>query len=189
MWYTVGQRQEILPAGSEKQMLKELQNFWYYYRVQTVIALIVLAAGGYLLSQRDTVKYDYDIAIISPFGCSDGQLAEIRSVLEAAGSDQTGDGEVHVKLHLYRLSLGADGQDSNEIGALDADLVGRVSGIFFTEDPEAFEEATNGLGRASDAIPVREIEKLSGCGLDGFSLLPRKDSQEKYAVMRNALTA
>ena len=30
-------------------------------------------------------------------------------------------------------------------------------------------------------VGMREIEKLSGCGLDGFSLLPRKDAQEKYA--------
>ena len=168
-------------------MKKRLQNFWYYYKIPVIIILAVLAAGIYFLSLRETEKSDYDIAVVSPRGCSDEQLRKIQSVLEQAGKDQNGDGAVSVKIHVFRFAIGKDGQDRNEIAGLDADLVGKVSGLFFTEDPEQFEESTNGIGKAADAIPVSGIPLFSGCGIDDLSLLIRADADEKYAELRSAM--
>ncbi|MBQ6503553.1 MAG: hypothetical protein IJI57_06540 [Flexilinea sp.] len=167
---------------------KRINNFWYYYKVPTIIFLLVFAAGIYLfLTHRQSVVSDYDVAIVSPRGCSDEQLEKLRSALEQAGQDQNGDGQVVVTVHLYRFALGADGQDAKAVAGLDADLVGKMSGIFFTEDPAQFEASANGLGKAADAVPVSEIPLLTGCGIDDLYLLIRADADEKYASLRSAL--
>ena len=168
-------------------MKKWLKNFWYYYKVPVIIAFVILAVGIYFLSQRRSVKSDYDAAVVSARGCSDEQLARLRSVLEQAGRDQTGDGIVTVKIHVYRFAIGTDGQDREAIAGLDADLVGKVSGLFFVDDPEQFEESTNGIGKASDAFPVSDISQLKEYGIDSLYLLVRKDMDEKYDVLKTVL--
>ena len=165
-----------------------MKNFWYYHKVHVIIILAVLAVGAYfLLTQRNSVKSDYDIAIVSAKGCSDEQMAQIRDVFQQAGTDQNGDGAVTVKVHLYRFAIGETGQDREAVAGLDADLVGKVSGIFFADNPEGFEAATNGLGKSADAIPARSIPALSACGIDALSLLVRTEADEKYTQMLFAL--
>ena len=170
-------------------MKNKLLNFWYYHKVHVIIILAVLAIGAYfLLTQQKTVKSDYDIAIVSAQGVSDEQMGQIRDVFQQAGTDQNGDGAVTVKVHLYRFAIGESGQDREAVAGLDADLVGKVSGIFFVDNPEGFESATNGLGKSADAIPTRSIPSLSPCGIDDLSLLIRAEADEKYTQVLSALT-
>ena len=169
-------------------MKKKIQNFWYYHKVPAIIILVVLAAGIYLLlTQRQSVESDYHAAVVSPQGLSGEQLARLQSVLEGIGQDQNGDGTVAVQLRVFRFAIGEDGQDMNEVAALDADLVGKESGLFFVENPEKFEQLTNAAGKAADAVAVSEIPLLSGCGIDDLFLLMRADAEEKYALLTSAL--
>ncbi len=170
-------------------MKKQLQNFWYYHKVHVIIILAVLAAVlWFYLQYRQTTAPDYHAAIVSPGGCPDEQLAKLRSVLEGEGKDQNGDGLVSATVRVYRFAVGEDGQERTEIAKLDADLVGKQSGIFFIEDPERFEKVTNGIGKAADAVPVGDIPPLSGCGIDGLYLLIRDGADPKYAELLSALT-
>ncbi len=170
-------------------MKKKLQNFWYYSKVYIIIVLAVLAAVlWFRLQGRQTAAADYYAAIVSPRGCTDEQLAKIQSALEGAGRDQDGDGVVRVTVNVYRFAIGEDGQERTEIAKLDSDLVGKQSGVFFVEDAERFEEATNGIGKAADALPVGEIPQLSGCGIDGLYLLVRDGADPKYAGLLSELT-
>lgn len=172
-----------------KDMKNKLQNFWYYYKVPALIILAILAAGLYFfLTNQGSVTGDYDIAVISARSCTDEQLTLIRTAFGQAGKDQNGDGIVEVKTHVYRFALGEDGQDPKEVAGLDADLVGKMSGIFFTEYPDRFESVTNGIGKAADAIPVSDIPALSGCGIDYLYLLSRADADPKYTALISALT-
>ncbi len=171
-------------------MKAALENFWYHYKIPVLLAAAILVAGSYLLAQQlKTVPADYEVALVSSEYYLDEQLAALQEVLTAAGKDTNGDGSIVVAVHRYRLKIGADGQDSVEIGALDADLVGNRSGLFLLEDPPAFEEATNGICRASEAIPCTEIKTLSGGGWSDLSAVVRENADEKYAVMLSALTA
>ena len=169
-------------------MKNKILNFWYYHKVHVFVALVILVMGAYfILTSRTVVQSDYDIAIVSAQGCSEEQMAQIRDVFQKAGKDQSGDGEVTVNLHLYRFAIGAEGQDGEAVAGLDADLVGNMSGIFLVDDPEGFEEATNGLGKTADAIPVGNISAFSGCGIDDLWLLLRTNTDEKYSTMLSAL--
>ena len=170
-------------------MKNKLQNFWYYYKIPAIIILVIFAAGLYFfLTTRGSVPDDYHIAIVSSRGCSGEQLAKIKTALERAGQDQNGDGVTVVGIRVFHFAIGQDGQDMQEIAGLDADLVGKESGIFITEDPEAFEVSTNGIGKASDAVPVSKIPLLAGCGINDLYLLPRTDADDKYTLMLSALT-
>ena len=168
-------------------MKKKLLNFWYYYKVHIIIILTLLAAGLYFLSLREEDISDYHAAIVSPRGFSDEQLVQIQNVLEQAGQDQTGDNAVSVKVQAFRFAIGENGQDSNEIAKLDADLVGKVSGLFIVEDPKQFEEVTNGIGNASEALPISNFPQFSGCGIEDMYILPRTDADSKYSVMLSTL--
>ena len=138
-------------------MKAKLQNFWYYYKVPVIIVLVILAVGlWFFLQDRMINESDYDIAVVSPRGCSDEQAAVIRRTLEAAGRDQ--------------------------------DLVGNVSGLFFTDDPESFERAVNGIVKAADAVPVSDIPLLAGSGLDDLYLVVRSGADEKYTELKSAIT-
>ena len=174
-------------SPKNRGMKNRIQNFWYYYKIPAIIILIVIAVGIYLLSLRETVRSDYDIAIVSPRGCSEEQIKQIQSVLEQHGKDLDGDGIIKIETHVYRFSIGKDGQESESIAGLDADLVGKMSGIFFVDDPEQFEKSTNGIGKAADAIPVSEIPLLSGCGINDLYLLVRTGVDQKYIELRSAL--
>ena len=150
--------------------MKRIQNFWYHYKTVAIIAAVIIAAGAYLiLQQTKTEKPDYEVAIVSPDYFTEEQLSALKDVLQSNGEDCSGDGNVVVNLRVYRIALGQDGQDSAIIGALDADLVGNVSGLFFLNDPGIFEETANGICKASEAVPVADCEVLKGLGLMAFS--------------------
>ena len=171
-------------------MKETFENFWYHYKVPFLIAAAVLVTGCYLLFQHSAVPAaDYEVAVVSPAYFSDEQLTALRTTLAAAGTDVNGDGEVIVTVHRYRLEIGADGQDSVEIASLDADLVGNRSGLFLLADPPAFEEATNGICKASEAVLCADIEAFSGEDWNSLSAVVREKADKKYAAVLAALTA
>ena len=152
---------------------KWLKNYWYYYKVPTIIAALVLAAGLFLLAQNlGRVEPDYHVGIVTMLPCREETLVQWENHFVQAGTDRNGDGQVVVQLHPYPVDLANPSQNTDTyqvIAQLDADLVGKVSGIFLVEDPEAFQNATN------DALaePFLETE-------DGLFLAFHKDAPEEY---------
>lgn len=161
-------------------MKKIFENLWYHYKAAIIVSVLVLAAGAYMLAQSLGVTVpDYRAAIISSGSCSDEQLERLKNVLESAGTDRNSDGQVSAEIKFYQLSLGESGQNINALGALDADLVGNVSGLFLLEDPAAFESATNGIICEADCVPAGETEALSGLGLDDLYAAVRPGNAEE----------
>lgn len=171
-------------------MKAALENFWYHYKIPVLIVAACLVTGCYLLFQQAAIpKADYEVAVVSPEYYSDEQLSALQAVIAAAGTDVTGDGQVIVTVHRYCLKIGADGQDSTEIAALDADLVGNRSGLFLLEDPSVFEEATNGICRASEAVPCGDIKAFSEEDWNSLYAVVREKADKKYAAVLIALAA
>lgn len=131
--------------------MKKLENFWFYYKKHLLIGLAVLAVLGWLGFQRATTpEPDYHIGILRTVPLPEEQLAALKEPFTAAGEDLNGDGRVLVQLHTYYVDLAADSSNVSEdtvqtVAALDADLTGKVSGIFLVENEAAFQSVTGNL--------------------------------------------
>lgn len=158
-------------------LLSKLKNFWYYYKVHVLIAAAAVLVACYLGSQSwGKPEPDYHIGIVQAVPWTQEALDALKSTVLTLGQDQNGDGEVVVQLHTYFVDLADDSpnagvNNSQTVASLDADLVGGVSGLFLTDDPETLQRITNGL--FPERIPWE----------DGLYLLLRADASESYAVL------
>ena len=148
---------------------EKLQNFWFYYKKHLLVALAVVLVLGYLgIPNRNTAQPDYHIGLVRQIPCTEEELAALEEYFVRAGTDVNGDGQVLVKLHTYYADLAGD-PDAEVVQALDADLIGRVSGIFLLEDVATFRSVTNGI-LAEGEIPME----------NGLFMTVRKDVSEQY---------
>lgn len=129
----------------------KLKNFWFYYKKHVLIGLAALAVLIYLgIQKAATPKPDYHIALVQSVPCTEAELTALEERFTAAGTDVNGDGRVLVKVHTYFVDLkeGSDNvgfSNTDPVAALDADLIGNVSGIFLLEDVDTFREVTNDI--------------------------------------------
>lgn len=163
--------------------MKKIQNFWFYYKKHLLIGLAVLAVIGYLAAQRiASTQADYHIGLVQATPCSQEYLDDLQSRFTAVGEDTNGDGEILVKIHPYFVDLADNSENAgveNEetIAALDADLIGQVSGIFLLEDVEVFQRITNHM-LSDSAIPFE----------DDLYLTIRQDADEIYYTLADMLS-
>ena len=161
--------------------MKKLENFWFYYKKHLLIGLAVLLSAGYLAIQNSgALEPDYHIGLISTAPRSDTQLAVLTDGFAASGFDRNGDGQVLVQLHTYFVDLADDSPNAgvtnaDKVAALDADLIGSISGIFLTEDPQTLMSITAGI--FTDApVPFG----------DGLYLCIRSDAPDAYIQLAEA---
>ena len=130
---------------------KKLQNFWFYYKIPLLIGLAVIFVLGYFTFQdKHTAAPDYHIGLVRTTPCTDQQLQTLNDTFTAAGLDINGDGTVLVQIHTYYVDLADTAENAgvanaDTVQALDADLIGNVSGIFLLEDVAVFQAVTNNL--------------------------------------------
>ena len=154
--------------------MKALQNFWYYHKTHVLIGLVALGViGSMAATSLRSAEPDYDIGLVRAEPITEEAAAHLTSAIEAVCEDRNGDGQVLVQLHTYFADLANDAENAGYqnyeiIAALDADLIGKESGIFLLEDVDAFQQATNNLLREDFGH------------WEGFFLCVRKDASEDY---------
>lgn len=145
-------------------MKSKIENFWYYHKTIIIIVAIILAAFAFVTLTNKTPDYDYQFGIISPDYYSDESVNALTKALEPKYGN--------VKINVYTVELGAEGQDPATIGAIDADLVGKVSTSFLLKNVASFKDATNNL-KTTDPVSVSDINELQGLGFDDLYLVTR----------------
>ena len=161
-----------------EQLRKKIQNFWFYYKIPFLVGLAVVFILGYLTVQKHTtVQPDYHIGLVRTVPCTDMELQGLKDTFTATGQDLNGDGEVLVQIHTYYVNLedpaeNAGVANADTIQALDAALIGNVSGIFLLEDVAAFQTVTNNL--LSDTSATLE---------NGLHMTIRKNSSSAYQLL------
>lgn len=149
---------------------KTVENIWYYYKIPILIAVAVLAAGLYLgLQTASTPEPDYHIAIVRAMPLRDEERKEMEEAFMAAGQDVNGDGRVVVQIHTYYTDLSSSDPYADTVAALDADLIGHVSGIFLLEDVAVFQQITGNV-----------LENVISHYSHGLFLGLRKGAPEEY---------
>lgn len=166
-----------------EQIRKKLENFWFYYKIPLLIGLAAVLVLGYLGVRRlNTTEPDYHIGLVREIPCTDDQLQRLEARFAAAGEDCNGDGQILVKIHTYYVDLAdtsenAGVSNADAVQALDADLIGKVSGLFLLEDPETFRRVTGGI-LAEGSLSVEE----------GLALTVRADAPEAYLELAGNMT-
>lgn len=157
---------------------KKLQNFWFYHKTHLLIALaVVLVLGYFAIQKASTTAPDYHIGLVRSIPCTDAELQSLEDIFTAAGTDDNGDGQVLVQIHTYYVDLAGDTPNANVVQALDADLIGGMSGIFLLEDVDTFRRVTGSILSDSDSMME-----------NGLYLTVRKDAAESYITLAEKIS-
>ena len=155
--------------------IAKLKNWWWYHKKLVLLAALAAAALLYMgIQDRQTVKPDYHVGLVSTTPFSPEQISQMEEVFRMAGEDRNEDGQVTVQIHTYAVNLADEDPNSGYynheiLSALDGDLVGNMSGIFLLDDPETFQRITGGI--LSDTVVSGEY---------GLFLTVRDDADAAY---------
>ena len=158
--------------------MKKWEDIWFYYKKHILIALAVILASGYLYLQKAiTPDADYHIGLLRPVPCTEAEADALEERFASAGTDLNGDGQVLVQIHTYFVDLADDSlnagvDNAQTISSLDADLIGKLSGIFLVEDVETFQKITDNI--LEPIIPDFDM---------GLSLGLRRDADSAYVTL------
>lgn len=167
-----------------KNFLPKLKNWWWYNKLFVLIGAAAIAVLIYcFMPSKNQENPDYHVAVVTKLPLREEEMTALEERLEAHGRDVNGDGEVLVKLHSYAVDLAdkspnAGSSNYQTVAALDADLVGKVSGLFILEDPETFRQVSNDI--------------LSGAAVafdERLSIALREGADDAYTELFESLTA
>ena len=142
---------------------KKLRNFWYYYKVHTIIGLLVAALIALLAVQcSHRESPDYTVILYMRKELSQQMTDAMATELEAFGEDRNGDGKVLVEIincsydanGSKELALGSMGKMQAQLALPDAPLVITDKYTFADLDEQ-------GVFATRDDLPDQEGKALS----------------------------
>jgi len=164
--------------------IPKLKNWWWYNKLYVLIALAAVAVLVYcFVPSKKAENPDYHVAVVTKQALREEEYSAIADYLSALGEDVNRDGEVSVHIKAYGVDLenprpsGAN-ENFQLVAGLDADLVGKVSGLFILDEPELFQRVTNNV-LDEKLVPFQ----------DGLTAGIRKDAGPAYAQLLKALSA
>lgn len=140
---------------------KKLSNFWYYYKVHTVVAVITVLILAILVSQC-AAKESYDYAVVlSMATVVEEPAAELMGEeLARFGEDLNGDGKVMVEV--INCTYGSnDTVRINQLGKLQARLALPETVIFLLDEASFSDLDDMGLFGTADGFDAKAGKALS----------------------------
>lgn len=90
---------------SDKEFIKKIDNFWYYYKFHVLGGIFVLfCIGLFVRDMKNQVDYDYNIAFVGNYTVAKEDSENLQKWFEENGEDLNGDGSVHVQMLDYSLA-------------------------------------------------------------------------------------
>lgn len=113
---------------------EKLQNYWYYYKVHTLVGLACALIFAVLISQcASNETYDYSVTLYMAKPIPESVREVMAEELAKFGTDQNGDGEVTVEI--LDCSYGDnDNIRMNQIAKMQARLTMPESVLFLTDE-------------------------------------------------------
>jgi len=163
--------------------IPKLKNWWWYNKLYVLIAVAAVAVLIYcFVPSKKAENPDYHVAVVTKLPLPEEEYSAIADYLSALGEDVNEDGEVSVHVKAYGVDLenptptGAN-DNFQLVAGLDADLVGKVSGLFILDEPEVFQRVTNGI-LDDNFLPFQ----------DGLVAGVRNDAGDEYVDLLSKLT-
>ena len=104
---------------SFKDLIKKLDNFWYHYKIQTIIALVLIVTLLICSVQFLTrERHDYCILYAGPAVLAVQDVTYMKNAIEDVGVDCDGNGEVIVAFDDIVILSPEEQAEANEDGAI-----------------------------------------------------------------------
>lgn len=119
---------------------KKVENFWYHYKWATIISVIVIAFGGYMIYDLIT-KVNPDIMIIVTADNGLSYRAEsVEALFEKYAEDLNGDGVVNVEVAFVPMNPdgGSDQYTQSNATKLYSNLSSARCVLYLTDDDSSF---------------------------------------------------
>lgn len=142
---------------------KRLQNYWYYYKVHTIIGLLVAALLAILVSQcAHRQSPDYTVVLYMRKELSEDMTDAMAAELEKFGTDRNGDGQVVVEI--VNCSYDGDGSQDvimGSIGKMQAQLALPDAPLMITDKYTFADLDEQGVFATRDDLPDQDGKALS----------------------------
>lgn len=142
---------------------KRLQNYWYYYKVHTIIGLLVAALLAILVSQcAHRQSPDYTVVLYMRKELSEAMTDAMAAELEKFGIDRNGDGQVVVEI--VNCSYDGDGSQDvimGSIGKMQAQLALPDAPLMITDKYTFADLDEQGVFATRDDLPDQDGKALS----------------------------
>ncbi len=118
------------------------RNWWDYHKRHVLIAILVIAAAIWMISDVVSNKLntpDYQIAYVGSQVLPDSTVAELEQAFASFATDVTGNGEVQILVRQYILG-NENSMDYTMETTLMLDLTTGESLVFIMEDPESIQQ-------------------------------------------------
>lgn len=163
------------------------ENYFYYYKTHTIVAILALLAAGYLIYTDVTAtKYDLQIDYIAEHGLMEEQLDKIVQTCNENIDDVTGNGVCDSFVMLLDLSPKQDMQYAQAMQVKYMTELGYSEAFVFIMDKKYMEEMSQGgmfekSSVWSDKGDDTECISLAGCTAFEGSGIP---VDELYVAVR-----
>jgi hypothetical protein len=107
---------ELFPAEvlqmTREQFKKKWENYWFYYKIHTIVAVLVIIVLAVLIKQcADRVEPDMTIVLVSNnVMLTDDQTTRLDSQLSKLSADVNNDGHKSVQVEVLYMDKNQDGQ-------------------------------------------------------------------------------
>ena len=148
-------------------------NWWHYHKWHVILGLVLVFVLGNLLWSAlgiGKVTPDCQVAYVGSSPLPEDTVSALENALASLGGDESGDGEIVVKINQY-VSAGGSG-DANAAmyayasnAAIMADLSSCDSYFFLLEDPDTFQRSYQVLCRLDGTLPADFDRENENCYL------------------------
>ncbi len=144
-----------------QKIRQRLGNFWYYYKVHTIVAVIVIAILAVLFSQCAAKEsYDYAIVLNMATVVEEPTADLLAGELARFGEDLNGDGAVTIEM--INCTYGSnDNVRINQLGKLQARLTMPETVLFILDEASFTDLDAMGLFDRVDGFDAKEGRALS----------------------------
>jgi hypothetical protein len=116
---------------------KKWENYWFYYKTHTIVAVIAIIVVGLLIKQcAERVEPDMTVIIVSQsVSMTEDQLTSVENMLAKYTSDVNGDGKKVVSCENFCLGSSQDTQTTYALQQkLMAEIAATDTALFITDD-------------------------------------------------------
>lgn len=145
---------------------KRLENFWYHYKIQFIVAVIAIGFGGYMIYDLVT-KVEPDITVISVVdnGLSH-RMGSLEDYFERYYDDLNGDGEVYVQvIHVPMDPSSTDTNAQNYATKLYSTLQSGRTVLILADNKSAYSVEQVSFQNLTERYPEHEFVTEKGISM------------------------